>query len=89
MTESIRVTIVATGLGNVVRTQPTLVQTGTSGGLVPPNYDDLDQPITMRTQNNEVKGADNEVPSPESEEENARIQPDILDIPAFLRRQAD
>ena len=89
MTNSIRVTIVATGLGNVVRTQPTLVQTGTSGGLVPPNYDDLDQPITMRTQNNEVKGADNEVPSPESEEENARIQPDILDIPAFLRRQAD
>ena len=89
MTESIRVTIVATGLGNVVRTQPTLVQTGTSGGLVPPNYDDLDQPITMRTQNNEVKGADNEVPSPESEKENARIQPDILDIPAFLRRQAD
>jgi len=89
MTESIRVTIVATGLGNVVRTQPTLVQTGTSAGLVPPNYDDLDQPITMRTQNNEVKGADNEVPSPESEEENARIQPDILDIPAFLRRQAD
>ena len=89
MTESIRVTIVATGLGNVVRTQPTLVQTGTSGGLVPPNYDDLDQPITMRTQNNEAKGADNEVPSPESEEENARIQPDILDIPAFLRRQAD
>ena len=89
MTESIRVTIVATGLGNVVRTQPTLVQTGTSGGLVPPNYDDLDQPITMRTQNNEVKGADNEVPSPESEDENARIQPDILDIPAFLRRQAD
>ena len=89
MTESIRVTIVATGLGNVVRTQPTLVQTGTSGGLVPPNYDDLDQPITMRTQNNEVKGADNEVPSPESEDENARIKPDILDIPAFLRRQAD
>ena len=89
MTESIRVTIVATGLGNVVRTQPTLVQTGTSAGLVPPNYDDLDQPITMRTQNNEAKGADNEVPSPESEEENARIQPDILDIPAFLRRQAD
>lgn len=89
MTESIRVTIVATGLGNVVRTQPTLVQTGTSGGLVPPNYDDLDQPITMRTQNNEVKGTDNEVPSSESEEENARIQPDILDIPAFLRRQAD
>ena len=89
MTESIRVTIVATGLGNVVRTQPTLVQTGTSGGLVPPNYDDLDQPITMRTQNNEVMGVDNEASTPESEEENAQIQPDILDIPAFLRRQAD
>ena len=89
MTESIRVTIVATGLGNVVRTQPTLVQTGISGGLVSPNYDDLDQPITMRTQNNEVMGVDNEASTPESEEENAQIQPDILDIPAFLRRQAD
>ena len=43
----------------------------------------------MRTQNNEAKGADNEAPIAESEEENTQIQPDILDIPAFLRRQAD
>ena len=89
MTNSIRVTIVATGLGNVIRTEPTLVHSGIGSGLVPPNYDDFDQPITMRTQNNEVKGADNEAPIAESEEENTQIQPDILDIPAFLRRQAD
>ena len=87
MPESIRVTIVATGLGNVVRTKPSLVPP--SDVLVAPNYDDLDRPTVMRTQDGEIGAAEDKSVSHTSDEKNTQIQTDILDIPAFLRRQAD
>ena len=87
MPESIRVTIVATGLGNRVITQPTLVSQ--SDVLTPPNYGDLDRPTVMRTKDEEKRATENESASHITDEENTQIQTDILDIPAFLRRQAD
>ena len=87
MPESIRVTIVATGLGNRAITQPTLVSQ--SDVLTPPNYDDLDRPTVMRTQDGEIGAAEDKSVSHTSDEKNTQIQTDILDIPAFLRRQAD
>ncbi|MEC7875670.1 MAG: cell division protein FtsZ, partial [Pseudomonadota bacterium] len=76
-----------TGLGNAVRTKPSLVPP--SDVLVAPNYDDLDQPTVMRTKNEEKRATENESASHITDEENTQIQTDILDIPAFLRRQAD
>ena len=54
-----------------------------------PNYDDLDRPTVMRTKDEEIRAAENESASHITDEENTQIQTDILDIPAFLRRQAD
>ncbi|MCS3902259.1 cell division protein FtsZ [Methylohalomonas lacus] len=75
MEGDLRVTIVATGLG-VAREEeakPKLVQA--AGAEV--NYRDLDRPTVMRN-----KGDSHDSKSLESD-------PDYLDIPAFLRRQAD
>jgi cell division protein FtsZ len=91
MPESIRVTIVATGLGE--RSAP---DTGTGyrpelvsqvGGLVP-DYAELDRPTVMRqdAQTNETESIDI---SQKTEDEVTQIQTEYLDIPAFLRRQAD
>ena len=91
MPESIRVTIVATGLGE----RPTS-DTGTgyrpelvsqTEGLVP-NYAELDRPTVMRqdTETNETESTDI---GKKTEDEVTQIQTEYLDIPAFLRRQAD
>ncbi len=77
MTGEMRVTIVATGLGNCVKqessTRVKLVET-TSESV---DYKDFEQPTVIRK-----KTEDPESGSLETD-------PDYLDIPAFLRRQAD
>ncbi len=75
MEGDLRVTIVATGLGVAAREEakPKLVQA--AGAEV--DYRNLDRPTVMRN-----KGEGRDQKSVESD-------PDYLDIPAFLRRQAD
>jgi cell division protein FtsZ len=76
MTGDMRVTIVATGLGNLAREEASRIKlVQNAGGDL--NYKDFDRPTVMRNQASEPK-----------------IEPidgdaDYLDIPAFLRRQAD
>ncbi|MCK5898689.1 MAG: cell division protein FtsZ [Methylococcales bacterium] len=87
MGDEIKVTVVATGMGDAVLTQMTpeptkLVQKAAAGDV---SYDVLDKPTIIR--NNK----------PETKETRYGVQPhkegdmdlDYLDIPAFLRRQAD
>jgi cell division protein FtsZ len=90
MPESIRVTIVATGLGERL-----IPDTGTRHrpealndvGLVS-DYAELDRPTVMRqgAQTNETESTDI---GQKTEDEVTQIQTEYLDIPAFLRRQAD
>jgi cell division protein FtsZ len=86
MGDELRVTVVATGLDDVSRKEqkPSLVrgarpQEADSG--VPGNYSDLDEPTILRI-NKERKMGEKFVPGEETGSE-------YLDIPAFLRRQAD
>jgi len=83
--DELRVTIVATGLGKShARMQPkplTVVMpaTGTDGAPVsgPVNYEELDQPAVMRRNRNQTVEA------------MRQSGVEMLDIPAFLRKQAD
>ncbi len=87
MSNNIRVTVVATGLGQPLAKQavppmhvvePTQVQAQPRAEIATPNYKDFERPTMARQQ-------------PASEPA-APTQPgefDLLDIPAFLRRQAD
>ncbi|WP_045858159.1 cell division protein FtsZ [Teredinibacter purpureus] len=84
MSNELRVTVVATGLGAGERVQqapPTKVvidNTRTADGR--PNYSELDRPTIIRnTQQTKV--------APEVEPQEKDLE--YLDIPAFLRRQAD
>ena len=91
MPESIRVTIVATGLGerpiadSGAGYHPELVSQ--VGGLAP-DYKELDRPAVMRqdAQTNETESTDI---GQKTEDEVTQIQTEYLDIPAFLRKQAD
>jgi cell division protein FtsZ len=102
MEGEVRVTVVATGLGGVVlrqrepelrvastRQQPR-ARRGTSG-MGPVNYGDLESPPTSRRYADDTE----ELPEPATTKRavgqswDSRPDPDILDIPAFLRRQAD
>ncbi len=91
MGDSLRVTVVATGLGQVaaarnrqaeVFTQPVLVQaqaTGTHDAVAfggAPDYSHLDVPAVVRKRNVTVEAL-------------ANSGVDRYDIPAFLRKQAD
>ncbi len=83
--DELRVTIVATGLGKAtVRTQPkplsvVLQATGTDGGPATGgvNYEELEQPAVMRRNRNQTVEA------------MRQSGVEMLDIPAFLRKQAD
>lgn len=66
-----RVTIVATGLGQMVREKATEVQ------FVAGDYKKFDEPTVIRNQNQEA------------DPKTVESDPKYLDIPAFLRRQAD
>ena len=74
-----RVTVVATGLGlGQKRQQPyKVIKTGTTGG--PADYEQLDTPTVIRHRRSEARAA---APAAEGGIE-------YLDIPAFLRKQAD
>jgi len=80
--DNLRVTIVATGLGKPVGRQqmkPLQVvaqKTGTDDA--PVNYDDLEQPAVMRRRNRDA-----------TVEAMRQSGVEMLDIPAFLRKQAD
>ncbi len=81
MEDGLRVTIVATGLGGPVRRQQQaplkMVRTGTDGPGFDLNLGDIDTPAVMRRGRSSVV---------ESLRDNGM---DMLDIPAFLRKQAD
>jgi cell division protein FtsZ len=81
--DSLRVTIVATGLGKAApRAQPLTVvvrATGTDGAIAPGpvNYEELDQPAVIRRNRSQTVEAMH------------KSGVEMLDIPAFLRKQAD
>lgn len=85
MSDELRVTVVATGLGGVENTspraQPTKVIDNTRASDGSPNYSVLDKPTVMRATASQAKGAAAAEPQDKDM--------DYLDIPAFLRRQAD
>jgi cell division protein FtsZ len=82
--ESLRVTIVATGLGKPTARQQarplTVVaqKTGTDNVLVDVDYDALEQPAVIRRRNRDA-----------TIEAMRQSGVEMLDIPAFLRKQAD
>ena len=78
MDDQIRVTVVATGIGSenrVIEEPPTLVSQPEEPDL---DYEVLERPTVIRKQ-----------PEPVDSGEEQLADPDYLDIPAFLRRQAD
>jgi cell division protein FtsZ len=88
MEDSLRVTVVATGIGKIVR-KPQLVpqqaaRTGTDDAMAVRgealDYGNLDEPAVFRNPRSEANARINQL---------AQKGVDRLDIPAFLRRQAD
>ncbi len=75
MNGEMRVTIVATGLDHVGREKSTKVQLVQNAAAG--NYEEFERPTVMRNQSQEM------------ELKNIENDSDYLDIPAFLRRQAD
>lgn len=86
MTDELRVTVVATGLGGAYSSrehaQPTKVIDNTRTADGNPNYAVLDKPTVMRANAMKAAGAAGKTESRDRDME-------YLDIPAFLRRQAD
>jgi len=82
MEDRLRVTMVATGLGGAInRNQQkplTMVKTGTDAMPVAVNYGDLETPAVMRRRSRDA-----------AVEAMKQSGVDMLDIPAFLRKQAD
>ncbi|OGT66480.1 MAG: cell division protein FtsZ [Gammaproteobacteria bacterium RIFCSPLOWO2_02_47_7] len=81
MSGEMRVTIVATGLGQAAREEASkvkLVRAAIGGGV---DYREFDVPTALR---NQRMGPEDNNGRPKLEND-----PDYLDIPAFLRRQAD
>ncbi len=76
MSGDIRVTIVATGLGNMVKDDASRIKL-VQNDEISVDYKDLERPTVMRNQTSET------------EEDTVKGDADYLDIPAFLRRQAD
>ncbi|MCL6415906.1 cell division protein FtsZ [Aestuariirhabdus sp. Z084] len=81
LSDELKVTVVATGLGEVAERPVKVVDNTRRDGSV--DYQKLDRPTVMRNQA-VVNGA-NAVKADQIQSENM----DYLDIPAFLRRQAD
>ncbi len=75
MSGEMRVTIVATGLGQIAKEEATRVQLVSNVPVS--NYKEFDQPTVMRNQNQET------------DPKNVENDSEYLEIPAFLRRQAD
>jgi cell division protein FtsZ len=80
MTDRIRVTVVATGLGQAASSAESpmrIVRRPAVAAASEPNYHGLDKPTVQRKR------------AVGDGLENTGLQEDLLDIPAFLRRQAD
>ena len=80
MTDQIRVTVVATGLGHAATNAESpmrIVRRPTAAAAAEPNYHGLDKPTVQRKR------------AVGDGLEDAGLQEELLDIPAFLRRQAD
>ncbi len=79
MTDQIRVTVVATGLGQAAANaeSPMRIVRRTTDKPTEPNYHGLDKPTVQRKR------------AVGDGLEGAGLQEELLDIPAFLRRQAD
>lgn len=78
MKEEIRVTVVATGLGHGMATAEAPVKVVPKSKTGEPNYAELEKPAIQR-----MKAVDDSMTAASNEFE------EMLDIPAFLRRQAD
>jgi len=76
MSGDIRVTIVATGLGNMIKEDASRVKL-VQNDSISVDYKDFERPTVIRNQ------------TTEAEEGTVAGDADYLDIPAFLRRQAD
>ena len=82
MTDEIRVTVVATGLGGIklAKSETPIVAAAPQIEIVKKSMDiNYDEPTVMR----------NNRPEQKKEFDNGDVNMDYLDIPAFLRRQAD
>jgi cell division protein FtsZ len=82
MTDEIRVTVVATGLGGVqlAKNETTVAAVAPQIEIVKKSMDiNYDEPTVIR----------NSKPEQKKEFDNGDVNMDYLDIPAFLRRQAD
>ncbi|WLD59651.1 cell division protein FtsZ [Salinispirillum sp. LH 10-3-1] len=79
LTDEIRVTVVATGIGE--KDEKPVIAVDNTRKKVETNYQKLDRPTVMRRRDDEVR----------SQNTGAKPQgmDDLLDVPAFLRRQAD
>ena len=79
MQDEVRVTVVATGLGkNVSQSSPMrIIKKNDDKSNEAPDYDTLSKPITQRN-----KAVGDDIEDSDSSE-------DLLNVPAFLRRQAD
>jgi cell division protein FtsZ len=86
MNGEIKVTVVATGLGEVRKAPVKVIDNTVGGGLASgqPNYRDLDKPAVGRRQ-----AGTREIAERPPMAVGAERDLDYLDIPAFLRRQAD
>ncbi len=82
MTDELRVTVVATGLGQIETPPKKVVDNTAVKADGPVDYKKLDRPTVMRGSNAQPV----EQANPRSE---SNKDLDYLDIPAFLRRQAD
>ncbi len=98
MTDEVRVTIIATGVGEARKSEserPAVAKmaavaaqqagaTQNKGGEI--DYSQLDKPTVTRHRQNDQGGQSSQQPNADPNKEN---NTDYLDIPAFLRRQAD
>lgn len=78
MGNNIRVTVVATGLGQPARQAQAPIRVVRKQAAIEPNYRNLDKPAVQRKR---AVG--------DGLEDDGGIREELLDIPAFLRRQAD
>lgn len=85
MSGEIKVTVVATGLGEVCKERPVKVVDNTASLAVSPDYRELESPAMRRRQAG-TRELSTERPQLAV---GAERDLDYLDIPAFLRRQAD
>ena len=79
MEDELRVTVVATGIGNERKPEITLVK----------NAQKSERPLRSLMQDNPMPQYDERPKAVNAEPAQPRVEPDYLDIPAFLRKQAD